>query len=95
MEECMFIKADENRNFKIYLGVIDGKAQEMVDKLDNSDEIKKIADSVQKKLEGIVSSNEAVRDFYEMLESSNETNEAVEDNENIDKEGKRATAAPK
>lgn len=92
---ALFIKADENKDFKIYLGVIDGKAQETVDKLDNSDEVKKIADSVQKKLEEIVSSNEAVRDFYEMLESSNETNEAIEENENIDKEGKKATKAPK
>ena len=30
-----------------------------------------------------------------MLESSDETNESVEENENIDKEGKRATAAPR
>ena len=91
----MFIKADENGSFEIYLGTIDGEAQEMLDKLDNSDEIKKIADSVQKRLEEIVSSNEDVRDFYEMLESSDETNESVEENENIDKEGKRATAAPR
>ena len=92
---ALFIKADENGSFEIYLGTIDGEAQEMLDKLDNSDEIKKIADSVQKRLEEIVSSNEDVRDFYEMLESSDETNESVEENENIDKEGKRATAAPR
>ncbi len=92
---ALFVKADENGSFKIYLGTIDGKAQETVDKLDNSDEIKKIADSVQKRLEEIVSSNEDVRDFYEMLESSDETNESVEENDNIDKEGKRATTAPR
>ena len=30
-----------------------------------------------------------------MLESSDETNESVEENDNIDKEGKRATTAPR
>ncbi len=84
---ALFVKADENGSFKIYLGTIDGKAQETVDKLDNSDEMKR--------LEEIVSSNEDVRDFYEMLESSDETNESVEENDNIDKEGKRATTAPR
>lgn len=91
---ALFIKADGNGDFKIYLGTIDGKEQETVDKLDNSDEIKKIAGSVQKKLEEIVSSNEDVRDFYEMLESSDEDNESVEENADIDKEGTKATARP-
>lgn len=91
---ALFVKADGNGDFKIYLGTIDGKEQETVDKLDNSDEVKKIADSVQKKLEEIVSSNEDVRDFYEMLESSDEENESVEENDNIDKEGTKATARP-
>lgn len=91
----LFVKTDDNGNFKIYLGTIDGKTQEAVEKLDTSDEIKKIADSVQKKFEDIISSNEQVRDFYEMLESNDKSNEAVEENENIDKEGTRATTAPK
>ncbi|MCX4326884.1 MAG: hypothetical protein OSJ45_06270 [Lachnospiraceae bacterium] len=91
---AFFVKADGNGDFKIYLGTIDGKEQETVDKLDNSDEIKKIASSVQKKLEEIVSSNEDVRDFYEMLESSDEENESVEENDNIDKEGTKASARP-
>lgn len=91
---ALYIKSDNDNNFKIYLGTIDGDAQEAISKLDNSEEIKQIVDSVQKKLEEIVSSNEEVRDFYEMLESSNESNEAVEENENIDKEGTKATAKP-
>lgn len=91
---ALYIKSDEDDNFKIYLGTIDGDAQDAISKLDNSDEIKQIVDSVQKKLEEIVSSNEEVRDFYEMLESNNESNEAVEENENIDKEGTKATAKP-
>ena len=86
---ALYVKADGDNGFKIYLGAIDSKSQEALDKLDNSSEIKKIADSVQKRLEEIVSSNESVRDFYEMLESNDETNESVEENENIDQEGKR------
>ncbi|HBA96991.1 MAG TPA: hypothetical protein DCZ23_02685 [Lachnospiraceae bacterium] len=92
---ALYIKSDSNNSFKIYLGTIDGEAQEAITKLDNSEEIKKIADSVQKRLEEIVASNEDVKDFYEMLESSNESNEAVEENENIHKEGTKATAKPK
>lgn len=91
---ALYIKADSSGNFKIYLGTIDNETQEEIAKLDNSEEIKKIADSVQKRLEELVSSNEDVRDFYEMLESNNESNEAVEENENIDKEGTKATAKP-
>lgn len=92
---ALYIKSDDNEgNFKIYLGTIDDDAQEAIAKLDNSEEIKQIVDSVQKKLEELVSSNEDVKDFYQMLESSNESNEAVEENENIDKEGTKATAKP-
>ncbi len=91
---ALYVKTDSSGNFKIYLGTIDNETQEEITKLDNSEEIKKIADSVQKRLEEIVSSNEDVRDFYEMLESNNESNEAIEENENIDKEGTKATAKP-
>ena len=49
--------------FLINLSKIDSKDQRAIDKLDNSDEIKKKIDSVQKKLEDIVSKNADVRDF--------------------------------
>ncbi len=91
---ALYITVDKEGNFKIYLGTVDAETQEAIDKLDNSEEIKNLADSVQKKLEGIVSSNEAVRDFYEMLESTNDSNEEIEDNENIDKEGGGAPLKP-
>jgi len=84
---ALYVVVDKEGNFKIYLGTVDSETQKAIDKLDGSEEVKNLVDSVQKKLEGIVSSNEAVRDFYEMLESTNETNEQVEENENIDKEG--------
>ena len=64
---------------------IDSKDQRAIDKLDNSDEIKKKIDSVQKKLEDIVSKNADVRDFYQMLESTNQDSNE-ENNENIGNE---------
>ena len=71
--------------FLINLSKIDSKDQRAIDKLDNSDEIKKKIDSVQKKLEDIVSKNADVRDFYQMLESTNQDSNE-ENNENISNE---------
>lgn len=91
---ALYIKVNSAGDFKIYLGTIDGEAHDAITRLDNSEEIKQIADSVQKRLEEIISSNEDVRTFYEMLESNTKSNEAVEENENIDKEGTKATKKP-
>lgn len=88
---ALYITADKNGKFTIYLSVIDNDAQEAIDKLDNSEKIKKMISSVQKNLESIVSKNADVRDFYQMLENA-VVEDDVEDNTNIDKEG--ATAAP-
>lgn len=49
-------------------------------------------DSVQKNLEEIVSKNADVRDFYQMLESS-DLEDDEEDNENISQEGGNAASA--
>ena len=84
---AFYIQADENGEFKIYLSALSEEAQTLIDKLDNSEEIQRLVESVQKSLQDTVSSNEEVREFYEMLESSEESNESVEDNENIDQEG--------
>lgn len=92
---ALYVVADENGKFTIYLSSIDQKAQKAIDKLDNSDMIKKKIDTVQKKLEDIVSKNADVRDFYQMLESSSESAvDSTEDNTNIDKEGTASTPAP-
>ena len=61
--------------FLINLSKIDSKDQRAIDKLDNSDEIKK----------KIVSKNADVRDFYQMLESTNQDSNE-ENNENISNE---------
>ncbi len=82
----IYVVADKDKNFKIYFGTVDSEVQQAIDKLNESPEIEKLTDSVQKSFESIVSSNEEVRDFYEMLESNTDSNEAVENNENIEDE---------
>lgn len=89
---ALYVTADKDGKFTIYLSVIDNDDQKAIDKLDNSEKIKKMITSVQKKLESIVSKNADVRDFYQMLENSSEE-DSQEDNTNIDKEG-TTTAAP-
>ena len=90
---ALYVTADKNGKFTIYLSVIDNDAQEAIEKLDDSEKIKKMITSVQKNLESIVSKNADVRDFYQMLES-NVTEDDKEDNTNIDKEATTATSAP-
>jgi hypothetical protein len=90
---ALYVTSDANGKFTIYLSAIKSEDQKAIEALDNSDEIQKMINSVQKKLEDIVSKNADVRDFYQMLESS-DTEDADEDNENIDQEASNATAAP-
>ncbi|MCD7825943.1 MAG: hypothetical protein LUH14_08285 [Clostridiaceae bacterium] len=85
---ALYVTADESGKFTIYLSTIDSSDQEAIEALDNSDEIQQKIESVQKKLEDIVSKNADVRDFYNMLESSSSEDETddTENNENIDQE---------
>ena len=82
---ALVVTGTSEGKFLINLSKIDSKDQRAIDKLDNSDEIKKKIDSVQKKLEDIVSKNADVRDFYQMLESTNQDSNE-ENNENIGNE---------
>lgn len=92
---ALYVTSDADGKFTIYLSTIKTEDQKAIEALDNSPEIQKMIDSVQKKLEDIVSKNADVRDFYQMLESSDsEAENTEEDNENIDQEGSSATAAP-
>ena len=90
---ALYVTADKDGKFTIYLSAIKSADQKAIDALDKSPEIQKMISSVQKKLEDIVSKNADVRDFYQMLENS-DSEDMVEDNENIDKEGSTSTAAP-
>lgn len=92
---ALYVTADANGKFMIYLNKIDSENQKAIGKLDDSTEIRKLIDSVQKKLESIVSKNADVRDFYQMLESSGE-DDSQEDNEGINKEANvKSSSAPK
>lgn len=92
---ALYVTSDADGKFTIYLSTIKTEDQKAIEALDNSPEIQKMIDSVQKKLEDIVSKNADVRDFYQMLESSDsEVEDTEEDNENIDQEGSSATVAP-
>jgi len=90
---ALYVTADKNGKFTIYLDVIGNDDQKAIDKLDNSEKVKKMITSVQKDLESIVSKNADVRDFYQMLENSG-TDDDKEDNTNIHKEGTSATSVP-
>lgn len=89
---ALYVASDEDGKFSIYLSAIKPEDQEAIDALDNSPEIQKMIDSVQKNLEEIVSKNADVRDFYQMLESS-DSEEEEEDNENISQEGGQAASS--
>lgn len=89
---ALYVTADKNGKFTIYLSTIKSEDQKAIEALDKSAEIQKMITSVQRKLEDIVSKNADVRDFYQMLENS-DTGDAEEDNENIDKEGNSSSTA--
>lgn len=90
---ALYVTSDANGKFTIYLSTIKSDDQKAIEALDNSAEVQKMINSVQKKLEDIVSKNADVRDFYQMLESA-DTEDTEEENENIDQEGASSTTAP-
>lgn len=90
---ALYVTSDKNDKFTIYLSTIKSEDQKAIEALDSSADVQKMIDSVQKRLEDIVSKNADVRDFYQMLESSNSESDE-ENNENIDKEGGQATPSP-
>ena len=67
---ALYIKLDkESGQFKIYLGTLSSEEQKTIEELDESPKVKELVDSVQKSLEDVVSSDQQVREFYDMLES--------------------------
>lgn len=89
----LYVTITEEGSFVVYLSAIDGDVQEAINELDSSEQIKKKIDTVQKKLQEIVSKNADVRDFHQMLESS-QTEDSTENNQNIGSEGTANTPAP-
>lgn len=91
---ALYVTSDKEGKFTIYLSAIKTEDQKAIEALDNSDDVKKMIDSVQKKLEDIVSKNADVRDFYQMLESSGGEEDDTEVNDNIEGEATTATSTP-
>lgn len=90
---ALYVTADKNDKYTIYLSAIKSEDKKAIDALDNSEGIRKMIDSVQKRLEDIVSKNADVRDFYQMLESSN-SEEGTSDKQNEGKENPSASPVP-
>ncbi|MCI8770314.1 MAG: hypothetical protein HFH73_04055 [Lachnospiraceae bacterium] len=90
---ALYVTSDKNGKFTIYLSEIKKEDQKAIEALDSSTDVQKMIDSVQKRLEDIVSKNADVRDFYQMLENS-DSESSEEYNENIDQEGGQASATP-
>lgn len=91
---ALYVTSDKEGKYTIYLSVIKTEDQKAIEALDDSDSVKKMIDSVQKRLEDIVSKNADVRDFYQMLESSGDEEDSTEMNENIEDEASKSTKAP-
>lgn len=84
---ALYVNLNDSGLFQVYLGTLDAKEQNYIESLDQSKEVSELVDTVQKRLEDVVSSDSKVRDFYEMLESVESDSSEVEENENIDQEG--------
>ena len=85
---ALYVTPDNDSGYKIYLGALNSSTQKKINELDGSDEVKAMTESVQKKLEEIISTNSEVKKFYEKLEATDASREATDDNTDIDKEAK-------
>ncbi len=73
---ALYIKQDEQGNFKIYLDTLKSGEQKYIDKLDSSKQVQELVHSVQKQLETVISQDSEVRGFYEMLENAQKSDTA-------------------
>lgn len=73
---ALYIKQDEQGNFKIYLDTLKSGEQKYIDKLDNSKQVQELVTSVQNQLETVISQDSEVRGFYEMLENAQKSDTA-------------------
>ena len=87
----LYVKAVKGGKFAVYTGTLSSKEQDKLKELDQSADVIALRDEVNKKLETLISSNQQVKEFYEMLESSGEEEE--EGTENIDQEAGSAAGA--
>ena len=79
---ALYVTLNDDDAFQVYMGTLDSDEQRAIEELDQSAEVQKLVATVQKRLEDVVSSDQKVREFREMLES-------VEDSDDV-----QETAAP-
>lgn len=82
---ALYVKAVKGGKFAVYTGTLNAKEQDKLDELDQSDKVVELRDQVNQQLDTLIASDQQVKEFYEMLESSNEEEEQ-EGTENIEQE---------
>lgn len=87
----LYVKAVKGGKFAVYTGTLSSKEQDKLKELDQSADVIALRDEVNQKLETLISTNQQVKEFYEMLESSGKEEE--EGTENIDQEAGSAAGA--
>lgn len=94
----LYVEKDENGAFKVQVGLMQQEVKELIDEADQSQEVQKIIDTVNRKLEEAISKDENLRTFYanlnggsdevdtEAMEEGGEakpTDEPIEDTETV------------
>ena len=87
----LYVKAVKGGKFVVYTGTLSSKEQDKLEELDQSADVIKLRDQVDDKLDSLITSDQQVKEFYEMLENSGEEEE--EGTENIDQEAGSAAGA--
>lgn len=65
---ALYVTRTDDDAFEIYLGTFEKGEQEYLEKLDNSKRVRQLVRSVQDDLRAVISRDDEVREFYEMLE---------------------------
>ncbi len=89
----LYVNLNEKDNLQIYFGTLDANEQKCIDALDQCQEVQDLIATVSAKMEEVISKDEKVREFYEMLESVNNSSSQVEENENIEQESQGEAAS--
>lgn len=86
----LYVKAVKGGKFAVYTGTLSAKEQDKLEELDQSADVIALRDQVNQKLDTLIASDQQVKEFYEMLESSGVEEE--EGTENIEQEAGSAAA---
>lgn len=88
---ALYVKAVGEGRFAIYTGTLSAEEQRKIEELDQSEQVLALQNQVNQQLETLINTDAQVKEFYEMLESSNA--EQSESAEGIDKEAGSASQA--